>query len=75
MSKKIMRLIDPSTGYMECKVCGDYHVADIKPRSGGHYYRGSWQCRHGCKLEQDGAKHTEPGQGGAINGGGMVEAG
>ena len=22
MSKKVMKLIDPSTGFMECKVCG-----------------------------------------------------
>lgn len=51
MSKKVMKLIDPRTGHMECKVCGDYHIANIKPGSNGHYYRGSWQCRHGCKLE------------------------
>ncbi len=50
-TKKVMRLVDPYTGRMECKVCGNWHIAQIKPQSGGHYYRGSWQCRFGCKLE------------------------
>ena len=47
-SPKVMRLIDPSTGLMECKVCGRMHWAML--RSGGHYVRGSWQCIDGCKL-------------------------
>jgi len=51
MSKKVMRLIDPKTGRMECKVCGSEHYANIRPCSDGHYYRGSWQCQYGCKLE------------------------
>jgi hypothetical protein len=42
--KKPMKLIDPSTGLMECAVCGWQHCASIKPRSQGRYYRGSWQC-------------------------------
>jgi hypothetical protein len=41
---KVMKLIDPYTGEMECKVCGSTHFANIKPRSGGRFYRGSWQC-------------------------------
>jgi len=48
MSKKVMKLIDPHTGLMECKVCGARHVASTK--TGGHFYRGSWQCLYGCKL-------------------------
>jgi len=51
MAKKVMRLIDARTGLMECKVCGARHWANIKPLSNGKYYRGSWQCQHGCKLE------------------------
>lgn len=47
---KVMRLIDGHTGRMQCKVCGAEHYASIKPMSGGQYYRGSWQCIHGCKL-------------------------
>src|SRR5665647_1023919 len=50
-TKKIMKLIDPNTGRMQCRICGDEHYASLKPRSNGNYYRGSWQCRHGCKLE------------------------
>lgn len=46
---KAMRLINPITGEMECKVCKSRHWANIKPRSGGQYCRGSWQCLNGCK--------------------------
>lgn len=50
-TKKVMRLVDPRTGEMECRVCGATHFAMIRPNSNGHFYRGSWQCLHGCKLE------------------------
>jgi hypothetical protein len=46
---KVMKLIDPYTGLMECKVCGSRHLANLK--SGGNYIRGSWQCMNGCRLE------------------------
>jgi hypothetical protein len=48
MCKKVMKLVDPSTGQMECKVCGSVQWANL--RGGGHYYRGSWQCQNGCRL-------------------------
>lgn len=48
---KVMKLIDPSTGRMECKVCGAEHYANLRPnREGGGYKRGCWQCVNGCKL-------------------------
>ncbi len=47
--RKVMRLLDPSTGLMECKICGSRHMANRV--GGGKYYRGSWQCQNGCKLE------------------------
>ena len=47
---KVMKLIDPYTGEMECKVCGASHFANL--RRGGFYRRGSWQCLHGCKLDK-----------------------
>jgi hypothetical protein len=46
---KVMKLIDPSSGLMECRVCGKMHFADL--RHGGYYVRGSWQCINGCKME------------------------
>ncbi len=49
MTKKVMKLIDPSTGLMECKVCGSRHFAMLS--GGGKYVRGSWQCQYGCKLD------------------------
>lgn len=52
---KVMKLIDPSSGLMECKVCGKRHIASLQ--SGfdrkdevTRYYRGSWQCKDKCKL-------------------------
>jgi hypothetical protein len=57
MSKKVMKLIDPVTGLMECRVCGATHFANVKPESNGQYYRGTWQCQHGCKLRQQ-SKHV-----------------
>jgi len=57
MSKKVMKLINPHTGLMKCKVCGAEHQAQLQSgndRADGvtRYYRGSWQCRFGCKLER-----------------------
>jgi len=57
MSKKVMKLIDPYTGKMECKVCGAVHLASLQSglkRADGvtRYYRGSWQCSNGCKLPE-----------------------
>lgn len=48
-TRRVMRLLDPMTGRMECKVCGAEHLASLA--GGGHYKRGSWQCRYGCRLE------------------------
>lgn len=46
MGKGTMKLIDQNTGKMECRVCGRIHFANLQP--GGSYFRGSWQCTHGC---------------------------
>ena len=47
--RKVMVSLDPSTGLMECKVCGARHFASLKGR--GIYRRGSWQCQNGCQPE------------------------
>jgi len=44
-----MKLIDASSGLMECGVCGSCHQASLQSgylRADGKttYYRGSWQC-------------------------------
>lgn len=49
MSKKMGKLINPSTGQMECKICGKSWWANL--RGGGYYYHGFWQCPYGCKFE------------------------
>jgi len=52
---KVMKLLNPYTGLMECQVCGSQHAANNAPGGRG-FYRGSWQCRNGCKLpEREGA--------------------
>ena len=49
-----MKLVDPTTGKMECTVCGSEHYAHRKPGTNGQFYRGSWQCANGCGIEKDG---------------------
>jgi hypothetical protein len=44
-----MKVIDASSGLMECQVCGSRHVASLQSgsdRADGitRYYRGSYQC-------------------------------
>jgi len=51
MTKKVMKLVNPETGEMQCKVCNARHWANLK--SGGKFYRGSWQCQNGCKLKDE----------------------
>jgi len=46
-----MKLVSKYRNLMRCKVCGAEHYANIKPLSGGKFYRGAWQCQNGCKLE------------------------
>jgi hypothetical protein len=53
MTKKMGKLLDGRTGLMECKICGQRWLANIRPNSGGRYYRGSWQCPNGCKFESN----------------------
>ena len=48
---KVMELTDAQTGRMQCKFCNAVHFASIKPNSNGNYYKGSWQCQNGCKIE------------------------
>jgi len=51
MTKKVMRLVDPSICLLECKVCGIQVHGMIRPDSNGRLVRGNWQCPNGCKPE------------------------
>ena len=51
MNGKVMKLVDPRTGKMQCRMCGSVHWANVG--SGGRYYRGSWQCQNGCRLKRE----------------------
>ena len=66
---KVMRLVDPSSGTMECRICGARHCANIRPDSNGRYYPGAWQCPEGCRL--DGPRQAEPREPGSARGDGQ----
>lgn len=56
--KKVMKLLDPSSGLMECRVCGKRHYAILQSgseRKDGitRYHRGAWQCLNGCKIQKE----------------------
>jgi hypothetical protein len=60
-----MKLIDESSGLMECRICGSRHFASLQSgylRADGvtRYYRGSWQCSNeqcpSNQKEWDGGK-------------------
>jgi len=48
--EKVMKLVDESTGLMECLVCGAKHNAIMKPGSDGKYLPENWECVNKCKL-------------------------
>jgi len=51
-TSRTMKLLDVRSGLMECSICGNRHFANIKPGSGGRFYRGTWQCLKGCKINK-----------------------
>jgi len=52
MKRGKTKLINPSTGLMECQICQKRWIANIRQDSNGDYYRGSWQCENGCNKKQ-----------------------
>jgi len=48
--EKVMKVVDESTGLMECLVCGAKHTAVMKPGSDGKYLPENWECVNRCKL-------------------------
>ena len=48
--EKVMKLVDESTGLMECLVCGAKHNAVMKPGPDGKYLPENWECVNKCKL-------------------------
>ena len=52
MTKKehVMKIVDESTGLMECLVCGAKHNAVMKPGADGKYLPVNWECVNMCKL-------------------------
>jgi hypothetical protein len=48
--EKVMKMVDESTGLMECLVCGAKHNAVMKPGADGKYLPENWECVNMCKL-------------------------
>jgi hypothetical protein len=48
--EKVMKLVDESTGLMECLVCGAKHNAVMKPGPDGKYLPENWECVNRCTL-------------------------
>ena len=53
MTKKVMKLVDESTGLMECLVCGAKHNAVMRPGTDGKFLPENWECVNRCKLIRD----------------------
>lgn len=47
MTEKVMKLIDPKTNEMECRVCEHWRIAK---KQNGRFERESWQCPNECEL-------------------------
>ena len=54
MTKKehVMKVVDESSGLMECLVCGAKHNAVMKPDADGKYLPENWECVNKCRLIQ-----------------------
>lgn len=50
MTSKVMKQLDKTSNVLTCQVCGATKHANQKPDS-NRFYRGSYQCQNGCKLE------------------------
>jgi hypothetical protein len=52
MTKKehVMKVVDESTGLMECLVCGAKHNAMMKPGADGKFLPENWECVNKCRL-------------------------
>jgi rubredoxin len=47
---KVMKIVDATTGKMQCKNCGATHFGQIKSGT-GKFYRSNWKCPNGCTAE------------------------
>ena len=56
MAKKVMKLVDESTGLMECLVCGAKHTAVMKQGVDGKFLPENWECVNRCRLIRDDVK-------------------
>ncbi len=52
MTKKehTMKMVDESTGLMECLVCGEKRHAVMKPGPDGKFMPENWECVNRCRL-------------------------
>lgn len=55
--RRTMKLIDPTTGPMQCRRCGHEHIAMLK--GGGGYRYGSWQCSNTDPYTGKGCRYSK----------------
>jgi hypothetical protein len=49
-NEHVMKVVDESTGLMECLVCGAKHNAVMKPDADGKFLPENWECVNKCRL-------------------------
>jgi hypothetical protein len=47
---KVVEILDDVRPLLACKHCGQVWAPNIRPLSGGLFYRGAWQCPNGCRA-------------------------
>ena len=50
MSHRTTLLINPYTGELKCKICGNTFYSSVKPIVGEIYYNTEFSCPNGCNV-------------------------
>jgi hypothetical protein len=53
MSQGTTLLINPYTGELKCKICGNTFYSPVKPIVGEIYYHTEFSCPNGCNINPD----------------------
>jgi len=51
-----MKMVDESSGLMECLVCGEKRHAVMKPGPDGKFMPENWECVNKCRLIHEDAE-------------------
>lgn len=61
MTKKehATKLVDETTGLMECLVCGEKYHTTVKAGTDGKFLPANWECVNKCRLIHDDEKPAQ----------------